>query len=164
MSQANDKLASTQASQEPRRRFMKKAGAIAGVAAVSQTEWAKPVINSVMLPAHAQTSTQTIAEIAVATPDLSTLVSLLTQGQVDALSGPGPLTVFAPTNAAFSAIQSTVDMLTPQQIEDIVNYHVLAGELPATSIPATTGDPANVIATVQAANGVVYVIDQVLLP
>lgn len=147
-----------------RRNLLKKTTAATGVVAVAQTDWAKPIVNSVILPAHAQTSAQTIAEIATATDILSTLVSVLTPGQVDALSGAGPLTVFAPTNDAFAAIQATIDTLTAAQIEDIVNYHVVAGDVPFSSIPATTGTAANLVTTVIASNGTVFVIDQVLLP
>lgn len=147
-----------------RRSLLKKSTAAAGVVAVAQTDWAKPVINSIILPAHAQTSAQTIAEIATATAVLSTLVSVLTPAQVTALGGAGPLTVFAPTNDAFSAIQSTIDTLTAAEIETIVNYHVIAGEVPFSSIPATTGTAASLVQEVTASNGTVFVIDQVLLP
>lgn len=150
--------------QNGRRSLLKKTSLVAGVIAVSQTEWAKPVVNSIVLPAHAQTSAQTIAEIAQATGALSTLVSVLTQAQVDALNGAGPLTVFAPTNDAFTAIQSTIDTLTAAEIETIVDYHVISGSVPFSSIPATTGTAANLVQEVTASNGTVFVIDQVLLP
>lgn len=148
-----------------RRKILRSGATTAGVLAVAQIEWAKPVVNSIILPAHAQTSAQTIAELAQATPALSTLVSVLTAGQVDALSGAGPLTVFAPTNDAFSAIQSTVDGLTAAQVEAIVNYHVLAGNQPFSALPTTTGTAPNQVGgAITASNGTVYVIDQVLLP
>ncbi len=147
-----------------RRSLLKKTTAAAGVVAVAQSDWARPIVNSIVLPAHAQTSAQTIAEIAAATDALSTLVSVLTPGQVDALNGPGPLTVFAPTNDAFAAIQSTIDTLTAAEIEDIVNFHVVAGDVPFSSIPATTGAAASLVTEVTASNGKVFVIDQVLLP
>jgi len=147
-----------------RRKILAKGSAIAGVAAVSQTQWAKPIMDSIILPAHAQTSTQTIAAIATATADLSTLVSVLTPGQVSALSGAGPLTVFAPTNAAFTAIQTVVAGLTPAEVEAVVNRHGLMGEQMFSALPSTSGTAANLVATVQASNGVVFVIDQVLLP
>lgn len=157
-------LNNTNIENNDRRKLLAKGSVVAGVAAASQTQWAKPVLDSIILPAHAQTSTQTIAEIATATADLSTLVSVLTAGQVSALSGPGPLTVFAPTNAAFDAISATIATLTAAEIETIVNYHVLAGELEFSALPATTGTAPGLVATVPAANGIVYVIDQVLLP
>jgi uncharacterized surface protein with fasciclin (FAS1) repeats len=147
-----------------RRKLLAKGTVVAGVAAASQTQGAKPVLDSIILPAHAQTSTQTIAAIAAATADLSTLVSVLTPGQLTALSGPGPLTVFAPTNAAFDAISATVATLTAAEVEAVVNYHVLSGELEFSALPATTGAAPSLVATVPAANGIVYVIDQVLLP
>lgn len=149
----------------PQRRQVLQKSAIAGGAVfAAQSEWAKPVINSIVLPAHAQTSMQTIAEVATATDILSTLVGALTAGQVSALSGAGPLTVFAPTNAAFSAIQSTIDMLSAAEITAIIDYHVLAGDQPFSAIPTTTGTPPNLVTTVNASNGTVYVIDQVLIP
>ena len=59
------------------------------------------------------TSSKTIVEIAQGNPDLSTLVTAVTKaGLADTLSGPGPFTVFAPTNAAFSALpKGTLDSL-----------------------------------------------------
>ncbi len=150
---------------ESRRKILHTGTTAAGVLAVAQTEWAKPVLNSVILPAHAQTSAQTIAELATATGDLSTLASVLTPGQVDALSGAGPLTVFAPTNGAFAAIQSTVDGLSAAEVEAVVNYHVLSGNQPFSALPETTGTAPNQVGdAITASNGTIYIIDQVLLP
>ena len=169
MSRKEDSARANNASQPEqenpaRRKMLQTSIAGAGLVAAAQTEWAKPVINSIILPAHAQTSGQTIAAIAVETGILSTLVSVLTQGQVDALNGPGPLTVFAPINDAFAAIQSTVDTLTAAEIETVVNYHVVAGSVTFADIPATTGAAPSLVTTVEASNGTVFVIDQVLLP
>ncbi len=152
-------------SNESRRKILHTGAIAAGVLAAAKTEWAKPVLNSVILPAHAQTSAQTIAELATATGDLSTLVSVLTPGQVDALSGAGPLTVFAPTNGAFAAIQSTVDGLSAAEVEAVVNYHVLSGNQPFSALPETTGTAPNQVGdAITASNGTIYIIDQVLLP
>lgn len=150
-----------------RRSILKGTGIVAGAAFLSQGQWAKPVLNSVMLPAHAQTSaTQTIVDIAVgAAPEFSTLVNALTStGLVPTLQGAGPFTVFAPTNAAFANIAGTVAGLTTAQLESVLLYHVLSGEQPTSAIPTTSGSPASVLQTIQASNGVIYVIDEVLLP
>merc|ERR1719247_661813 len=75
----------------------------------------------------------TIVDLAVATPDLSTLVTALKAGQlVDTLSGAGPFTVFAPTNEAFAKLpKATLDsLLEPKnikQLQDVLTYHVVAG-------------------------------------
>merc|ERR1712195_223857 len=77
--------------------------------------------------------TQTIVDLAVATPDLSTLVAALKAGGlVDTLSGKGPFTVFAPTNEAFAALPAATlaSLLQPaniKQLDAILEYHVIAG-------------------------------------
>lgn len=147
-----------------RRKLLAGSGVAAGAVVAAQTEWAKPLISSVVLPAHAQTSMQTIAEIAGATEVVSTLFSVLTDAQASALSGPGPLTVFAPTNQAFTNIQATVDTLSAAEVAAVVDYHVLSGDQPFSALPATTGTSPSLVTTVQASNGVIYVISEVLLP
>ena len=112
-------------------------------------------------------SSQNIVEVAVgAAPELTTLVSAVqAAGLVDTLSSPGPFTVFAPTNAAFAAIQSTVDSLSVDELRTILSYHVLSGIQPFSAIPATTGTPANLVGDpIRASNGTIFIIDQVLLP
>jgi len=133
-------------------------------------------------------SAQTIVDIAVGNEDFSTLVTAVTAaGLVDTLSGAGPFTVFAPTNAAFAALPAgaleavlaDVDLLTA-----ILTYHVVAGDVRAADVvglaraatvqgeylkvDARAGvmvDQANVVATdIVASNGVIHVIDAVLLP
>jgi len=159
----------TKQTTSPRRDFLKTGGVVAGAALASQSEWAKPVINSVILPAHAQTSAPaTVVDIALgAAPEFSTLVQLLTDaGLVPTLQGDGPFTVFAPTNAAFDAISDTLATLTPAQVETVLLFHVLVGSIgTAADLPATTGTPATVVdGPISAQNGVVFVIDQVLIP
>ena len=71
----------------------------------------------------------TVVDLAVATPELSTLVKALkAAGLVDALSGNGPFTVFAPSNKAFAAAavngQPSIDLLPKQELVDILSYHV----------------------------------------
>merc|ERR1712195_346732 len=138
----------------------------------------------------------TIVDIAVATPDLSTLVTALKAGKlVDTLSGAGPFTVFAPTNEAFAALPTGVlaNLLKPAnkaQLVDILTYHVHAGKVLARDITNTqlistlegndlkanvtsagsiiidaAGSIAKVTtADILAANGVIHIIDAVLLP
>lgn len=142
-------------------------------------------IDKVILPA-------TIVSHALNNANFSILVQAVVKaGLVDALSAEGPYTVFAPTNQAFQALFSTlgvsgVDALTAEQLTPILLYHVVSGNVIASqvsngSVPTlNTGKSLNiavggtgvtinmnskVIATdVQGTNGVIHVIDSVLLP
>lgn len=131
-----------------------------------------------------------IVELAVGTESLSTLVAALKAGGlVETLQGDGPFTVFAPTDAAFSALpEGTLDeLLKPEnkdQLVSILTYHVVPlkvmstdlsdGMMAATvnteEITITTADGpkvngANIVtADVEASNGVVHLIDAVILP
>ena len=134
---------------------------------------------------------QDIVDTAIAAGDFGTLVAAVqAAGLVDALKGDGPLTVFAPTDAAFAALpEGTLDsLLMPEnvdQLKGILLYHVVAGKIMAADIgsgasPATlqgatidvvgsdsgvTVNGANVVAAdVAASNGVIHVIDAVILP
>ena len=133
----------------------------------------------------------TVVDIAVGSPDHSTLVAAVkAAGLVETLSGAGPFTVFAPTNAAFAALPAgTVDnLLKPENKADltgILTYHVVPGTLKAADL--TDGqklktvngaeltvsvkdgkvmiDGANVTAAdLTAGNGVVHVLDAVVMP
>ena len=147
--------------------------------------------------------TKNIIENAVNSKDHTTLVAAVkAAGLVDTLSGPGPFTVFAPTNAAFAKLPAgTVDtLLKPEnkpQLTKVLTYHVLSGKMSSADIAAkikagggkamlTTvegesitasmmgktlmltdakGRMAHVtIANVNQSNGVIHVIDAVLLP
>ena len=83
---------------------------------------------------------QTIVEAAVSNKDFSTLVTALKAADlVDALSGEGPFTVFAPNNAAFSKIDSETlgSLLKPENIAALTNiltYHVVSGKLMASDV------------------------------
>ncbi|WP_374276146.1 fasciclin domain-containing protein [Brevundimonas sp.] len=83
-----------------------------------------------------------IVQAAQASPDFSTLVTAVqAAGLVETLSGPGPFTVFAPTNAAFDALPAgTVENLTQpaqqEQLQGILTYHVVQGNLLAADIVA----------------------------
>ena len=147
--------------------------------------------------------TKTIVENAVNSKDHTTLVAAVkAAGLVETLSGPGPLTVFAPTNAAFKKLPAgTVDtLLKPEnkaQLSSVLTYHVVPGTITAADIAAkakanggtatyTTvqGEPLSfkkvgtgwgimdgkghkgkiTIANVMQSNGVIHVIDTVMLP
>ena len=140
---------------------------------------------------HAQKMDKDIVETAVAAGSFTTLAAALNAaGLVETLQGNGPFTVFAPTDAAFEALpEGTVEnLLKPENIDQlraVLTYHVVAGEVlaedvvtleEATSVQGDTidisladggvkVDQANVIQTdVRASNGVIHVIDQVILP
>ena len=133
----------------------------------------------------------TIAEVAAGNDDFSTLVAALqAAGLVDVLAGEGPYTVFAPTNEAFAALPpGTVENLLKPENKDqliaVLTYHVVPGAVYAedvtkldsattvqgdtVEIAANMGkvkiDNANVVATdIEASNGVIHVIDTVILP
>ncbi|MBP8243695.1 MAG: fasciclin domain-containing protein [Chitinophagaceae bacterium] len=132
-----------------------------------------------------------IVDIAAGSADHSTLVAAVkAAGLVETLKGAGPFTVFAPTNAAFNALPAgTVDnLLKPENKADLTNvltYHVVAGTLKAadltngqklktvqgTDLTVSIKDGkvmingANVTAAdLMASNGVIHVIDAVVLP
>lgn len=135
-------------------------------------------------------SQKNVVGIAVGSPDHTTLVTAVKAGDLlDALSNAGPFTVFAPTNAAFNALPAgTVDgLLKPEKkadLQHILEYHVYVGVLPlerlsdgqvlgmvngsnvkvAVKDGRVTINGANVLGSVPASNGIVHVIDQVLLP
>ena len=140
-------------------------------------------------PAETDASKKTIAALAAETPQLSTLLSLVKRaGLADELSGTTALTVFAPTNAAFAKVpKRTLDALAknPRQLKRVLLYHVVAGKVPAARVvrlrsaktlagPSVrirvTGTTVRVNAArvtkvdVTASNGVVHLIDRVLIP
>jgi uncharacterized surface protein with fasciclin (FAS1) repeats len=133
-------------------------------------------------------SPQPVAATIAATPELSTLSSLITKaGLVNTLNGAGSFTVFAPSNEAFKAVSAkTLDELTanPTRLNEVLTYHVLASKAMAPDIksgPAktvqggaitlakagafvTVEDAVVQTADVNATNGVVHIIDRVLMP
>lgn len=134
-------------------------------------------------------SLPSIVDIATGDENFSTLVTALTEaGLVDALSGDGPYTVFAPTNAAFDALpEGALDELLADQeaLTQVLLYHVVDGKAMAEDVVGLpyaetlaeqpvlfTVDDGTVMvneatvttADVEATNGVVHVIDAVLLP
>lgn len=128
--------------------------------------------------------------VGIASESAKTLAAAVTAaGLVETLQGSGPFTVFAPTDNAFAAIQKDVDeLLKPEnkkKLTDILTYHVVSGNAMAADLEdgqelttvqggklkvSIKGDKvmindANVtMADVAASNGVVHVIDKVLMP
>jgi uncharacterized surface protein with fasciclin (FAS1) repeats len=154
---------------------------LAGMLALSAVAFAQDTMN------------KTVVEIAAGNKDFSTLVAAVkAAGLVETLSGKGPFTVFAPTNDAFAKLpKGTVEeLLKPENKEKltaILTYHVVAGKVMAADAIKLDGKNAATVnkqeiaikvkdgkvmindATVTAAdivgsNGVIHVIDTVLLP
>ena len=142
-------------------------------------------------PESAQTAQQDIVALAQGEQNLSTLVEAVTAAKlVGTLQGKGPYTVFSPTNQAFAALddQQLNQLLRPanrDQLKSILTYHVVPGELTADKLEdgqkletvqgetltvqvsdgnVTVNDAMVVRPDVNAANGVVHVIDGVLTP
>jgi uncharacterized surface protein with fasciclin (FAS1) repeats len=132
-----------------------------------------------------------IVEVASETDNLSTLVAAVQAAElVETLSGEGPFTVFAPTNEAFEALpdgtlESLLEPENRDMLVDILTYHVVSGEVMSgdlsdgmmaetvqgSQITVNISDGnvsinnANVVAAdVEASNGVVHVIDSVIMP
>jgi uncharacterized surface protein with fasciclin (FAS1) repeats len=145
--------------------------------------------------AAASTASKNIVQIAESNPDFSTLVSAVSAaGLVSTLEGPGPYTVFAPTNEAFAALpagtlQTLLEPANKAELTSILTYHVVAGALKAADImPGAVktvngatftvndtggkltitdgkGNTADIIQTnIIASNGVIHVINAVLIP
>jgi uncharacterized surface protein with fasciclin (FAS1) repeats len=130
-----------------------------------------------------------IVAVASSTEGFSTLVAALTAaGLVETLQGEGPFTVFAPNDEAFAALPAGLleKLLLPENIEvlkSILTYHVVAGKVMSTDVTAgdaTTvegstlalgvmdgvqvNDATVIAADVEASNGVIHVINKVLVP
>lgn len=130
----------------------------------------------------------TISDTAAATPQLSTLTKLINDaGLTETLKAPGPYTVFAPTDDAFKAVPAkTLDALSKDKalLISVLTYHVVPGKVTSAEVkngPVTTvqGAPVSLYrsgsfvtvenavvttADLEASNGVVHIIDQVLIP
>jgi len=152
------------------------AGAVSAVALL-----AAPALASTAPNAAAVTQSQpTIVEAAVASPAHTTLVAAVqAAGLVETLSGPGPFTVFAPTNDAFAALPAgTVEtLLQPANraiLTKVLTYHVVAGRVAAADVialiqagggSAAIGGVATVVqADLNTSNGVIHVTDAVSIP
>merc|ERR1712054_544488 len=144
------------------------------------------VIDTVVLP-----PSMNVVQTAQATPDFSVLVEAVVKANLaTALSGTGPFTVFAPTNAAFTAALAALKidkaaLLARSDLADILKYHVVSGKImaaklqdsqaPATlqglkvlveksSTGVTFGGAKVTTADIPCSNGVIHVIDTVILP
>ena len=154
-------------------------------------------------PSAAQAQEKDIVETAVAAGSFKTLAKLLTDaGLIETLKGPGPFTVFAPTNASFAALPAgTVDtLLKPENksmLSNILTYHVVSGRVDSAALAqmiragngramiktvnggtliatmsgsnvlitdAKGGSATVTIADVYQSNGVIHVVNKVLLP
>jgi uncharacterized surface protein with fasciclin (FAS1) repeats len=136
-------------------------------------------------------SEKNVVQVAAGSKDHTTLVAAVKAADlVDALSNAGPFTVFAPTNAAFDKLpKGTVEgLLKPEKkndLTDILQYHVsvgvykaenlqdgqILGQVNGGNITITKKDgkilvngKATIIASIPASNGIIHVIDEVLLP
>jgi len=129
-----------------------------------------------------------LADTIAARPQLSTLNGLIVKaGLTDTLKGAGPFTVFAPTNEAFAKVPAkTMDALAkdPAQLKAVLTYHVISGKVMAADVKngnSKTLNGANVALSragdfvtvedalvqtpdISASNGVVHIVDSVLLP
>ncbi len=129
-----------------------------------------------------------VADTIAARPQLSTLNTLVAKtGLADTLKGTGPFTVFAPTNEAFAKVPAkTMDALAndPAKLKAILTYHLVPGKLMAADVKngnSKTVNGANVAlskagdfvtveeamvqtADISATNGVVHIVDSVLIP
>ena len=141
-------------------------------------------------PTTAAPPMKTIVETAVADGRFTTLVAAVQAAKLDgALSGPGPFTVFAPTDDAFKKLPAgTVESLLQEpegQLKQILLYHVVDGNVMAADVVklssaktlqgsnvnitvaggvVTINDATVIITDIQTQNGVIHVIDTVLLP
>lgn len=135
---------------------------------------------------------QSIVDLAAANNSLSNFnAAVSAAGLSETLEGPGPFTVFAPSNEAFAAIpeETRQALLRPEnqaQLREVLSYHVVPGNLPASQLQSgdvetVAGQPLNVEVdqsaqqvnvndasvtqpNLQASNGVVHVVDRVILP
>lgn len=153
---------------------------------VTATNGVIHIVNEVLMP-------PSVVDIAIANGDFSSLVGALGSASGDlvtVLSGDGPFTVFAPVNSAFEEIASVTAGLDADQLSKVLTYHVAAGNVTSDQlsdgfvVPTVNGEEftiningssvtitdaggnvSNVVFTdVQGTNGVVHVIDKVILP
>jgi transforming growth factor-beta-induced protein len=132
--------------------------------------------------------TQDVMQVADATSNLSTLVAAIDAASLRAtLAGSGPFTVFAPTNDAFAAVDAdvlTFLLATPAELSKVLTYHVVSGKVMSTDLssgPVNTlntgqsvtvdlssgvkiNDASVTTADVETTNGVVHIIDKVMIP
>ncbi len=163
---------------------------LVSVSCMNAAETASPAATppAVATPAAAP---KDIVDTAIAAGQFKTLAAALTAaGLVDTLKGPGPFTVFAPTDAAFAKLpEGTIAMLlkpeNKEKLTAILTYHVVPGKAMAKDVMGMSkaktvngkdlplkvvdgkvmaGDATVTAADIQASNGVIHVIDTVLMP
>jgi len=145
-------------------------------------------------PATVHAETKNIVETAVASGSFKTLAKALEAADlVGTLSGPGPFTVFAPTDEAVAklpagTLESLLEPANKEKLRRVLTYHVVAGKVPASEVVKLDGKSAKTVngasvasaikgsdvylngdtkvvqADIAASNGVIHVIDKVLLP
>jgi transforming growth factor-beta-induced protein len=144
------------------------------------------IIDSVLVP-PTYFADKNIVQIAQGNADFSKLVDAVVKAKlVDALSADGTLTVFAPTNAAFTAIQATVDGLTEDQLANVLKYHVVPKLMGSEAVKGSKeidtllgkkftvklengavvlDNKVKITSTdIAAKNGIIHVLDAVLVP
>ena len=163
--------------------------AASGSSSSSSSPSSSPAMSTAASPAMSPAATADIVDTAVAGQFTTLAKALQAAGLVDALKGPGPFTVFAPTDAAFAKLPSgTLDTLLKDpkgELTKILTYHVVPGKVMAADI--TDGMTAKTLegstvkftvkdgkvyvngaqvttADVPASNGVIHVINKVLIP
>ena len=173
---------------------MKKVIALAMVAVISLSACGSDSSDAVdTTVAEAEAPAEAVAgdivAVAIGTEGFSTLVAAVTAaGLVETLQGAGPFTVFAPNDAAFAALPAGLldKLLLPENLAvltSILTYHVVSGKIMSTDVmagdaPSVEGstialgttdgvqvnDATVIAADVEASNGVIHVIDKVLVP
>ena len=148
------------------------------------------VLPAFVVAEETATAEKTIVETAIAGKFNTLVAAVKAAGLVEALSGEGPLTVFAPTDEAFAKLpKGTIESLLKPENKDkltaILTYHVVKGEYPATKVlqndwlttlqggklTVKTDDKGAMVnksrilkTDIECSNGIVHVIDTVLLP
>ena len=174
------------------------AGALAVAACSPKPEQPAPAapektVEAAPVPAPTPVMAKDIVDTAIASGQFKTLVAAIQAASLEAtLRGPGPFTVFAPTDAAFAALPAgTVESLLKPENKDklaaVLTYHVVPGKVMAADVAGKTVDPATVqgktvkvvggadgkvmvndakviSANIEASNGVIHVIDKVIMP
>ncbi len=160
---------------------------LAATIVIPSSTWAQQTTAADTVPSESNN----LVQVAVASGSFETLVAAVkAAGLVDTLSGTGPFTVFAPTDEAFAKLpKGTVETLLKPENKDrlvsVLTYHVVAGRVPASAVVGLQGaktvngqrldisasdagvtvDSANVVKTdIQCSNGIIHVVDSVLLP
>ena len=159
-----------------------------GFARIAAAVGALALVTGCITPTTTTATDKDIIDTAVAAGGFGTLATALTEaGLVETLKGPGPFTVFAPTDEAFAKLPPgalNALLADKAKLRQVLTYHVVPGKVVAAdvvklasaktvqgqSVTITTGqgvkvDGANVVRTdVTATNGVIHVIDAVILP